>query len=48
MPKLIGMFNKRTQAEEAVSLLREQGFEKEISILGKDTEKRKLAQVIIW
>lgn len=36
LSKVIGVFDSRRQAERAISELRDQGFSKEISILGKD------------
>lgn len=36
MKKVIGVFGDRGQAESAISQLRNEGFSKEISILGKD------------
>ncbi len=36
---VIGVFNSRSQAEHAVSQLRDKGFEKEISIIAKDDQK---------
>lgn len=40
MATVVGIFSNRGSAEEAVRALRDQGFEKEISLAAKDDKKR--------